>query len=123
MQIHIYCRVILWEIYNTDGFEQALRENTDIFIDRMNIPVKSDSFGIEPIKAKKVVIPVFGRNTDASLGIFKLNDDIKDNTMTGVMSGIFTNDKEIKDTINAVTVAEVFTHLKKEVDEYYGESN
>ena len=33
------------------------------------------------------------------------------------------NDKEIKDTINAVTVAEVFTHLKKEVDEYYGESN
>lgn len=43
--------------------------------------------------------------------------------MTGVMSGIFTNDKEIKDTINAVTVAEVFTHLKKEVDEYYGESN
>ena len=40
-----------------------------------------------------------------------------------MMSGIFTNDKEIKDTINAVTVAEVFTHLKKEVDEYYGESN
>ena len=33
------------------------------------------------------------------------------------------NDKEIKDTINAVTVAEVFTHLKKEVDEYYGASN
>ena len=33
------------------------------------------------------------------------------------------NDKEIKDAINAVTVAEVFTHLKKEVDEYYGESN
>ena len=62
-------------VYNTDGFEQALRENTDIFIDRMNIPVKSDSFGIEPIKAKKVVIPVFGRNTDASLGIFKLKGD------------------------------------------------
>ena len=38
-------------------------------------PVKSDSFGIEPIKAKKVVIPVFGRNTDASLGIFKLKGD------------------------------------------------
>ena len=34
-----------------------------------------DSFGIEPIKAKKVVIPVFGRNTDASLGIFKLKGD------------------------------------------------
>lgn len=59
-------------VYNTDGFEQTLKENIDIFIDRMNIPVKSDSFGIEPIKAKKVVIPVFGRNTDASLGIFKL---------------------------------------------------
>ena len=62
-------------VYNTDGFEQTLKENIDIFIDRINIPVKSDSFGIEPIKAKKVVIPVFGRNTDASLGIFKLKGD------------------------------------------------
>lgn len=62
-------------VYNTDGFEQTLKENIDIFINRMNISVKSDSFGIEPIKAKKVVIPVFGRNTDASLGIFKLKGD------------------------------------------------
>lgn len=62
-------------VYNTDGFEQTLKENIDIFINRMNIPIKSDSFGIEPIKAKKVVIPVFGRNTDASLGIFKLKGD------------------------------------------------
>lgn len=76
-----------------------------------------------PFFENRIVVEDSRLNVGLISEVINSNDDIKDNTMTGVMSGIFTNDKEIKDTINAVTVAEVFTHLKKEVDEYYGESN
>ena len=37
---------------------------------------ETDDFSIQAIKGKKVVIPVFGRNTDASLGIFKLKGSV-----------------------------------------------
>lgn len=63
------------DIYYTcemEGFEEALKENIDIFLDRMGINVTTENFSIQTIKGKKVVSPVFGRNTDASLGIFKL---------------------------------------------------
>ena len=76
-----------------------------------------------PFFENRIVVEDSRLNAGLISEVINSNDDVKDNTMTGVMSGIFTNDKEIKDTINAVTVAEVFTHLKKEVDEYYGESN
>lgn len=56
----------------SDGFEQALKENVAIFLDRMGIMLSEDHFSIQVIKGKKVVVPVFGRNTDASVGIFKL---------------------------------------------------
>ena len=55
--------------------------------------------------------------------ILESNSDIKENTYVGVMSGIFANDSELKQTLKAGSVADTFYHLKKEVDNYYGESN
>lgn len=55
-----------------DGFEEALKENIAFFLEKMKLPGTTEHFSIQVIKGKKVVIPVFGRNTDASLGIFKL---------------------------------------------------
>lgn len=55
-----------------DGFQEALKDNVEIFVEKLGIAVSVDDFSIEVIKGKKVVSPVFGRNTDASLGIFKL---------------------------------------------------
>jgi len=64
------------DIYYTcemEGFEKALEENTAIFLDRMGMgDAMAEDFSVQAIKGKKVVVPVFGRNTDASLGIFKL---------------------------------------------------
>ncbi len=61
--------------------------------------------------------------TDILSEIIDSNDDIKGNTIAGVLTGIFDNDNEIKKVLNAGAVTDVFVHLKKEVDEYYGESN
>lgn len=61
--------------------------------------------------------------TDTLTDIINSSDDIKENTVCGVLSGVFDNDIEIKQTLSAGTVADVFNHLKKEVDVYYGESN
>ncbi len=63
------------DIYYTcemEGFAEALKENVSIFFSKMGVDIKTDDFLIETIKGKKVVVPVFGRNTDASIGIFKL---------------------------------------------------
>lgn len=63
------------DIYYTcemDGFQEALKDNVEIFVEKLGIAVSVDDFSIEVIKGKKVVSPVFGRNTDASLGIFRL---------------------------------------------------
>lgn len=51
------------------------------------------------------------------------SDDVRDHTVAGVASGIFENDTEVKKELKAGTVAEAFKQLKKEVDEYYGESD
>lgn len=56
----------------TEGFEKALADNVALFVKRMKMDVSVEDFSIQTIKGKKVVVPVFGRNTDASLGIFKL---------------------------------------------------
>jgi len=64
------------DVYYTceqDGFAQALKENVEIFLERLNLDVSTEGFGIVPIKGKKVVVSVFGRNTDASIGIFKIS--------------------------------------------------
>lgn len=56
----------------TKGFEKALTDNVALFLNRMEMNVSMEGFSIQTIKGKKVVVPVFGRNTDATLGIFKL---------------------------------------------------
>lgn len=48
---------------------------------------------------------------------------VKENTFVGITTGIFDNEKIIKEELNAESVGAVFTHLKEEVDQYYGESN
>lgn len=60
--------------YNCDmaGFAEALQENVRIFIEKTGLDISDDGFSIQVIKGKKVVVPVFGRNTDASIGIYKL---------------------------------------------------
>ncbi len=63
------------DIYYTcemEGFEKALKENIDIFLNRMGMDAVTENFSIQVIKGKKVVVPVFARNTDASLGVYKL---------------------------------------------------
>lgn len=55
--------------------------------------------------------------------IIESNSDIKDNTIVGLSSGIFVNDSELKQVLKAGPIADAFGHLKKEVDNYYGESN
>lgn len=63
------------DIYYTcemDGFQAVLKDNITFFIEKLGISASTDGFGIEVIKGKKVVVPVFGRPTDASLGLFKL---------------------------------------------------
>ena len=53
-------------------FSEALKENIDFFLHKTGKSVSTEGFSITPVKAKKVVVPVFGRNTDASLGVYKL---------------------------------------------------
>ncbi len=62
----------IYYTYDSEGFQQALKENIEIFLSRMGFMFTTDHFSIQTIKGKKVVVPVFGRNTDASIGIFKL---------------------------------------------------
>lgn len=64
------------DIYYTcdmTGFETVLKDNVRLFIEKTNSSVSVDNFSVQVLKGKKVVVPVFGRNTDASLGIFKLS--------------------------------------------------
>jgi CRISPR-associated protein Cst2 len=51
------------------------------------------------------------------------SEDIKANTVVGVAADTFENDTEIREKLNADTIGKAFEQLKKEVDEYYGESN
>ena len=63
------------DIYYTHemaGFAETAKDNVRFFVKKLGIPVSVDDFSIEVIKGKKVVVPVFGRNVDASLGLFKL---------------------------------------------------
>lgn len=48
---------------------------------------------------------------------------VRENTFVGITTGIFDNEKIIKEELNTESVGAVFTHLKEEVDQYYGESN
>ena len=54
-----------------------------------------------------------------------LNDDenINKHTFVGVIDDIFDNTKQIKEELRAESIGTMFSQLKKEVDQYYGESN
>ncbi len=58
--------------YEMEDFGTALKENIDFFLQTSGLDISTEDFSIQTVKGKKVVIPVFGRNTDASLGVFKL---------------------------------------------------
>lgn len=63
------------DIYYTcesERFAEILKENVSIFAQKLQIPVSTEDFSIQPIKCKKIVKRVFGRNVDASIGIYKL---------------------------------------------------
>ena len=57
------------------GFEEAFVRNTEVMLDKLGVDMSTDGFYIAPIKAKKVVVDVFSRKTDASVGVFKLCGD------------------------------------------------
>ena len=46
-------------------------------LQKQNLKYQLDDFQIVPIKAKKVVAKVFGRPTNASIGIFKLTGSVE----------------------------------------------
>ena len=41
----------------------------------------------------------------------------------GITAGIFDNEDKLKEVLRAESVGAVFNHLKKEVEQYYGEGN
>lgn len=53
-------------------FSEVVKENIGTMLQKQNLMYQLDDFQIIPIKAKKVVVKVFGRPTNASIGIFKL---------------------------------------------------
>lgn len=58
--------------YQDSEFSKVLKENVEIFLEKLGMNLSTDGFSIEVVKGKKVVVPVFGRNTDASLGVYKI---------------------------------------------------
>lgn len=53
-------------------FSEVVKENIRTMQQKQKLTYRLDDFQIYPIKAKKVVTKVFGRPTNASIGIFKL---------------------------------------------------
>lgn len=76
-----------------------------------------------PFFENRIVLDKGKIKTDTLTQIIESSNDIKENTVSGVIKGIFENDRELGEKLNAGSVADVFDHLKKEVDDYYGESN
>lgn len=51
-----------------------------------------------------------------------LNEELKENTKAGIVTGVFENEDEIKDKLEGITVREFFADLQGKVKDYY-ESN
>lgn len=62
----------IYYTYDMDGFEETLKDNIRFFMEKVGLDLSVEDFSIQPIKGKKVIVPVFGRNTDASIGIYKI---------------------------------------------------
>lgn len=62
----------MYYTYDNPDFSQVLKENIDIFLQRMGLTISTQGFSITPVKAKKVVTNCFGRKVDGNIGIYKL---------------------------------------------------
>lgn len=58
--------------YDENDFGTVIKENVRCFLEKTGISVSDEGFSITPVKGKTVVVPVFGRNTNANIGIYKL---------------------------------------------------
>lgn len=58
--------------FDQPGFGETLKENVEIFVQKLGLQVPTDTFSIVPLKGKKVVAKVFGRPVDTSVGVYKL---------------------------------------------------
>lgn len=63
--------------YDMEEFNDALKENVLFFLKKTDWNISADDFSIQVIKGKKVVVPILGRNTDASLGVYKLTGSVE----------------------------------------------
>ncbi|WP_461884784.1 CRISPR-associated endoribonuclease Cas6 [Fusicatenibacter sp.] len=53
-------------------FTEKMKENIKLFLERKQIYLNMDGFSITPVKGKKIVAKVWGRPTNASIGIYRL---------------------------------------------------
>ncbi|SHH83059.1 CRISPR-associated autoregulator, Cst2 family [Caloranaerobacter azorensis DSM 13643] len=51
--------------------------------------------------------------------VYKIDDNIKENTICGLIKGIFKNDSDIEERLKPLNMGDFFNELKKRVDEYY----
>ena len=76
-----------------------------------------------PFFENRIVLEKGAIRVNTLTEILESSGDVKEHTHVGLTSGIFANDTELKQTLKAGSVAETFGQLKKEVENYYGESN
>lgn len=76
-----------------------------------------------PFFENRIIMEKGKIQTNTLTEILESDNDIRENTVIGLTSGIFANDSELKDVLKIDSVASAFNHLKKEVDNYYGESD
>lgn len=62
----------IYYTYDHSEFSDVLKENVNIFLQKLNIPLSTDGFSVIPIKGKKVISEAFGRKIDSSIGVYKL---------------------------------------------------
>ena len=76
-----------------------------------------------PFFENRIILEKGKLQVSTLMEVIESSENIKKNTIVGMISGIFINDTELKQSLKAKTVTDAFQQLKKEVDEYYGESN
>lgn len=59
-------------LFNEEDFSDVLKENTRYFLEQMGYGFSTESFSIKPLKAKKVIVPAFGKLVDGNLGVYEL---------------------------------------------------
>lgn len=66
----------IYYAFNKEGFEKYLRINIEEQLQAENLDTKIlEEFKITPIKAKKIIIPVYEKMIECSIGIFEMKGD------------------------------------------------